>query len=39
VWGFGVWGIIDLFKMSAIVGDYNRDVAVDIVRTVAIVSK
>jgi hypothetical protein len=30
--GFGIWALIDLFKMSGLVDNYNKDVATDVMR-------
>jgi hypothetical protein len=32
--GFGIWWLIDLFRVAGMVRDYNKDVATDVMRTV-----
>lgn len=36
--GFGVWWLIDLFRTYGLVQDYNKDVAVDVIRNLKAIS-
>lgn len=36
--GFGIWAIIDLFRIQGMVRDYNKDVATDILRNLKAIS-
>ena len=38
VGGYGIWAIIDLFRMPSISKNYNKDVAVDVLRNLKAVS-
>lgn len=36
--GFGIWVLIDLFRIPSLVKDYNKDVATDTMRNLKIMS-
>jgi hypothetical protein len=36
--GLFIWAIVDLFRMPAIVRDYNKDIAIDVLRNLKAIS-
>jgi len=36
--GIGIWWIIDLFRIPSMIRDYNKDVAVDVLRNLKVVT-
>lgn len=37
--GFLIWAIVDIFRMPGIVRDYNKDVAVDVLRSLKAIQR
>lgn len=36
--GFAIWALIDLFRIPSIIKDYNKDMAIDIMRSLKAIS-
>jgi hypothetical protein len=36
--GFGIWWVIDAFRMKEIINDYNKDISISVIRDMKLIS-